>query len=168
MPNPEDGGFHRWRGKLPHQHVPGAAYLLTTNVADGLPQLTPIEKTVVLKACVRWDSQGWKLYSAVAMSTHVHLVAALRADARAVTSVAKLMQSIKGSSSREINLLRSRTGSLWERDYHDSTLDTDTALETAVYYVLNNPVKAGLVKLPEDYPWLWTYWSEAKILNKSQ
>ena len=45
-------------------------------------------------------------------------------------------------------------GGLWQRGYHDRALRRDEDLKAAARYIVMNPLRAGLVKRPGDYP-LW-------------
>jgi len=162
--SPSDDDFHQWRGKLPHVEVAGYAYLLTASLADGVTPLNPAERTIVLRAILHWHKRGWQHFAAVVMPTHLHLVTAAEQETSQSMSIAELMKRIKGSSARQVNKMRGSQGRLWLREYHDVVLRDEKALRSAVQYVLNNPVKPGLSEKPEDYPWLWTYWSGAKAL----
>ncbi|HIE91648.1 MAG TPA: hypothetical protein EYQ83_01800 [Acidobacteria bacterium] len=42
---------------------------------------------------------------------------------------------------------------LWQVGYHDRVLRRDESILEAVAYVLDNPVRAGIVQRSEDYPW---------------
>lgn len=79
-------------------------------------------------------------------------------DTKYVT-LGKIMQLIKGASSREINLHLGRKGTLWLRDYWDHYLRSDNNISGVVDYIKLNPVKAGLVK---D----WTEWKYLYISEK--
>ena len=46
------------------------------------------------------------------------------------------------------------SGTLWQRSFHDRGLRTRADIESTVDYVLQNPVRAGLVDLAEDFPHL--------------
>ncbi|OGK10355.1 MAG: hypothetical protein A2Y63_03970, partial [Candidatus Riflebacteria bacterium RBG_13_59_9] len=101
----------------------------------------------------------------VVMPTHLHLVTSSETQSLGSMNVAALMGSIKSFAARKVNIMRGRRGQLWLREYHDVALSDEKALRGAVEYVLNNPVKAGLGDTPEDYPWLWTYWSGSSALQ---
>jgi putative transposase len=45
-------------------------------------------------------------------------------------------------------------GELWQRSYFDHVLRDDEDVFAVARYILNNPVRAGLVKSPEVYPFL--------------
>ena len=118
----------------------------------------------------RLDGDAFRLDSFSIMSNHVHTVFKpfLRAEElREIfdqergfflitkhPGLAKIMHSLKGRSARECNLLLRRTGSFWEHESFDRVIRAGKFDQT-VRYVLNNPVKAGLV---DDWQeWRWNY-----------
>ncbi|MFZ0105509.1 MAG: transposase, partial [Thiobacillus sp.] len=46
-----------------------------------------------------------------------------------------------------------RSGTLWEGRYRATVVDSERYLLTLMRYIELNPVRAGMVALPEDYPW---------------
>ena len=65
------------------------------------------------------------------------------------------MQSLKGFTSREANILLGRNGTFWEHESYDHFVRDADELKRIVAYVLRNPLKAGLV---EDWrEWRWSY-----------
>ena len=42
---------------------------------------------------------------------------------------------------------------LWQAGYHDRVMRRDESILATIAYVLENPVRAGIVQRPEDYPW---------------
>jgi REP element-mobilizing transposase RayT len=64
-----------------------------------------------------------------------------------------------------MTLLRQRTAiafrrafdeSLWQEGYFERLLRSQEPTTKTIDYILNNPVKAGLVARPEDYPFAWS------------
>jgi putative transposase len=51
-----------------------------------------------------------------------------------------------------VNTRRLRTGHLWQNRYFSCAL-SENHLRRAVAYVERNPVRAGIVEQPEQYPW---------------
>ncbi len=49
-----------------------------------------------------------------------------------------------------------RTGVAWQRDYFDHRLRRDESFDEKAHYIRMNPVRAGLVHKPEDWPYVWT------------
>lgn len=106
-----------------------------------------------------WDSKRWYVYSAVVMPDHVHALARplpMGEDVRASHfDLSDLLESVKGYTSRQINKLAGRAGSLWLDETFDRIVLDTAEFEEKGDYIRNNPVKAGLVARPEDYPWLY-------------
>ncbi|MBI1764445.1 MAG: hypothetical protein HYR56_23725 [Acidobacteria bacterium] len=70
-------------------------------------------------------------------------------------SLASIMHSIKRYSAREANLLLGRTGAFWQEESYDRYSRNHEEWQRTIRYVLNNPVKAGLVKEWQAWPWSW-------------
>ena len=62
------------------------------------------------------------------------------------------MQSIKGRSARACNLILGRSGAFWEHESFDHVI-RNGKFDKTIRYVLDNPVKIGLVRKWEDYRW---------------
>ena len=68
------------------------------------------------------------------------------------------MSRIKGRTAREANEILSRTGeSFWRREYFDHWMRTSAEFQKVAEYIEMNPVNAGIVENPEDYPWSSAY-----------
>lgn len=93
---------------------------------------------------------GCQVYAYCLMPNHVHLI--INPGPKAA-SLALLMKRVAGRYTRRINLQTNRTGTLWESRYKSSPIETDVYLLACCRYVELNPVRANLVKKPEDYPW---------------
>jgi putative transposase len=90
----------------------------------------------------------YKLWSYVVMANHVHVL--LRPD----VLLEKVTQFLKGYTAREANRFLNRTGSsFWQDESFDHWVRDDGEFHRIVHYIENNPVKAGLVKTPEDFLW---------------
>lgn len=51
-------------------------------------------------------------------------------------------------------------GGVWARGFHDHALRKDEDVHAAARYIIANPIRAGLVADPNDYP----YWNCAWLL----
>jgi REP element-mobilizing transposase RayT len=116
------------------------------------------------------DDEAYKLDAYCVMSNHVHVVfmpflsgASLYEDVDETGHLAftgeypglsQIMHRLKGPSAREANLTLSRTGQFWEHESFDHVIRPGKLMRT-VKYVLENPVKAGLVK--DWREWRWSY-----------
>jgi len=82
------------------------------------------------------------------MNNHVHLICVPRHD----NSLARTLNTLHMRYSQYYNRKKKITGHLWQGRYYSNILD-DRHLYAAVRYVENNPVRAGIVREPEDYTW---------------
>lgn len=85
----------------------------------------------------------------VLMPDHVHLFAQF---APAAISLAKWVKSLKNTISK---VFRTATFAAphWEKDYFDRVIRSRESYEQKWRYVLNNPVRAGLVKSADEWPY---------------
>lgn len=66
-----------------------------------------------------------------------------------------IMQSLKGYTARKCNLALGKSGQFWQHESFDHVVRDQAEWERTINYVLNNPVKARLVKEWQD--WKWSY-----------
>lgn len=90
-----------------------------------------------------------RVHAYVLMTNHVHLVV----TGEQPGSISVMMQSLGRRYVRYVNERYGRTGSLWEGRYRSTLIDTERYLLACYRYVELNPVRAGMVRHPGDYPW---------------
>ena len=83
------------------------------------------------------------------MPNHIHLLVRPSGE----EALPKMMQGITLCYSKYFNGENGRTGRLWECRYHSTVVDGDSYLWSVSKYIENNPVRAGMVRRPEDYPY---------------
>ena len=93
--------------------------------------------------------EGFAIIAYCFMPDHLHgLVTATRDDSDFKKFVAMFKQRSGFNHRRE-------TGSLlWQGSYYEHVLRSEEALAAVVGYVLGNPLRAGLVRKCEDYPFM--------------
>ena len=69
-----------------------------------------------------------------------------------------VVNRIKSASSRHANRVLQREGTLWSAAYHDHALRAEDDLAKTARYLVANPLRAGLVKSPGDYPFWNAIW----------
>ena len=91
------------------------------------------------------------------MPDHVHLIFTPLTNRLAleVYSLAEIMDAIKGASAHKINHRLARRGKVWQTESFDRVLRSSEGLDAKIAYVLENPIRGGLVSTWEDYPWTW-------------
>jgi putative transposase len=92
---------------------------------------------------------GLAIHAYVLMTNHVHFLATPHSD----TSVSKALQSVGRRYVQYFNFTYGRTGTLWEGRYKATLIDSEQYLLTCMRYIELNPVRAGMVDHPGDYPW---------------
>ena len=92
---------------------------------------------------------GVSVHAYVLMSNHVHLLA----TASNATSLPTTLQSLGRLYVRYFNGRNGRTGTLWEGRYRSTLVETERYFLTCQRYIELNPVRAGVVGHPQDYPW---------------
>jgi hypothetical protein len=72
-----------------------------------------------------------------------------------VCSLAEIMDAIKGVSAHKINKALGRKGRVWQPESFDHVLRSSENLDAKIEYVLQNPVRQGLSRDWNTYPWVW-------------
>ncbi len=98
------------------------------------------------------DGKDYNLICYTIMPNHIHLVFELLSGNKGIS---KIMQSIKRISARKSNLFLQREGSFWQDESFDRWIRNEKELYFTIKYVLENPVKAGLVN--NWFDWEYTY-----------
>lgn len=83
------------------------------------------------------------------MRNHVHLLVTPELEG----GVSRMMQYLGRHYVQYINKTYRRSGTLWERRFHASVIETEAYLLTLYRYIDLNPVRAGIVAAPEQYRW---------------
>jgi putative transposase len=133
---------------------------LTVCTKDGQRVLACSEMHAALTEtwCKANDLHGWAVGRYVIMPDHVHLFARAGIEAKAM---AVWVKSWKSFSSRRAGLTGLVESSLWQADYFDRYLRNGESYSEKWSYVVDNPVRAGLVKRTGD----WLYQGEIEQLT---
>ncbi len=152
----------RWFAKFEdvlHREQSGTVWLKDENVANSVAESLKYR-----------DGKVYKLHCFCVMSNHVHVVFTPFLNERSLTEVqysnplkfesseptlGEIMQSLKGYTAHEANKILNRQGQFWEVESYDHEVRNEEEFGRIVKYVLNNPVKAGLVKNWQDWQWNW-------------
>jgi putative transposase len=92
---------------------------------------------------------GTAVHGFVLMTTHYHALATPD-DAHALSAT---MKSLGRRYVGYFNRKYERIGTLWAGRYRAILVDTEAYWLTCLRYIEQNPVRAGMVKVPEDYQW---------------
>ncbi len=95
------------------------------------------------------DKHGCTLHAYVLMTNHVHLLISPDKE----QGLSKALQMLGRYYVQYYNYSYQRTGTLWEGRYKATLIDSESYLLTCMRYIESNPVRAGMVDHPSDYPW---------------
>jgi REP element-mobilizing transposase RayT len=136
--------------KLRHLNSEGYVYFITTCtfrkarlfISDRLARA--VVETIIFGKSNNW----YYLLGYVVMPNHMHLAIAPKDK-----KVSEIMMSLKGYTSRKINNLAKRSGKVWQDGYMDFPMDKRHAVLQKINYIEQNPVRAGLADVCEEYPY---------------
>ena len=105
---------------------------------------------MVQEALQHHHNQRYVLIAWCIMPNHVHVLIKILPD----HSLTNIVHSWKSFTAHQANRLLKRKGIFWQLDYHDRYIRDDKHYQSAIKYIHNNPVKAGLVASAEQ--WLYS------------
>ena len=136
--------------------------------------LSQPEVAEVIKETMHYrDGKVFDLHAFCIMSNHVHAIfeplsrSECHSDIRKSgwqpdrneseyhSDLHKIMQSLKRHTARQANILLGREGAFWQDESYDHVIRDSEEYTRIINYVLENPVKAGLVSKWDE--WRWTY-----------
>jgi putative transposase len=99
----------------------------------------------ILNAAAHYHANGrWHVELFLLMPDHLHALVGIPVT----ESMNTVIRSWK-------HYLSSKLGISWQRDYFDHRLRNHEGHEEKTAYIRHNPVRAGLVKRPGDWPYVW-------------
>jgi putative transposase len=136
-------------GTLKHFILENYCYFVTTAVRERIPIFrNPEMANVLLKIFALKKSElDFDLHGYVVMPDHFHALITPPSK----YSISVIMRQLKGASSREINQICQRTGSLWQKGFHEHVIRDERDFILRLEYMHNNAVNAGLVETPNNY-----------------
>src|SRR3954453_8974291 len=99
----------------------------------------------------------WRCLSYCLMGNHMHLLIETPHP-----NLGRGMQVLHGNFGRAFNRRHAGSGHVFGDRFGSELIKTDAQLWVAVSYIVHNPVKAGLCRTPEAWPWS----SHAAVLTK--
>lgn len=100
-----------------------------------------------------------KLHDFVVMPDHVHLLMEVRGG----MTIEKAMQLVKGRFSHRLSHECGYRGEVWQRGFTETQVMGKEAFEGHRRYIVENPIKAGLVREGEDYPFCYRTLAQRKL-----
>ena len=99
------------------------------------------------------NDRDYDLIAFCIMSNHIHFVIDTRHQGNLDKPLFRILQSFKRHTARKANQLLKRSGAFWQAESYDHVIRNDEELTRIIQYVLENPVKAGLVGKWQDWPY---------------
>ncbi|MGC1377865.1 MAG: transposase [Anaerolineales bacterium] len=91
----------------------------------------------------------------IAIDTAGHIFKPTHAGLTAPYPLADTLKLLKGRTARYCNQALKRSGAFWQHESYDHVIRDQQEYERIIRYILNNPVKAGLVENWEE--WKFTF-----------
>ena len=139
------------RKPLPHDVPPwvpdGAIYFVTICTRPrGVNQLCQPGMAARIQESMEFrQARGdWWLYLALLMPDHLHALMMFPRE----RSLHQTLGQWKRYAAREFKVV-------WQADYFEHRLRNDESLFEKAHYICMNPVRAGLVGVPEEWPYVW-------------
>lgn len=132
--------------------MPGQTYLVTTTTFAQRPWFA----SWLVGAAVARELGGGRLWrdnhvhAWVLMPDHMHILLTL-GDGE---SLSHLVARVKAVCARTARVVTKSDDGIWASAFHDHALRRDEQPAIAARYIIANPVRAGLV----ETPWQWPFW----------
>ena len=104
---------------------------------------------IVADSLKHFDGIRYLLFAWCVMPNHVHAVFSCVEG----FDTSSILHSLKGFTSREINKILGRSGTLWQAESFDRCIRDSQELERTIDYVLGNPAACGM----ENWPFIAMY-----------
>lgn len=130
-------------------YVGRVEYFVTFCTRERRPTLatSDIAQLVLLQFRRTADLEGFALIAYCIMPDHVHLIVSGRRDTSDLRRFVKMAKQRAGAA------YAMRSGQpLWQKGYYERILRRDEDVWRLARYVIENPVRAGLVGRASDYP----------------
>jgi len=134
----------------PRIHAPGLLYHLMARGNNG-QKIFPGEDDyrIFVELLVKTrERHAFRLYAFCLMPNHIHLLAEVED-----VPTARIMQGLLTAYARTFNRRHGHRGHVFEGRYKAIVCDKESYLLELTRYIHLNPVRARLVKRPEDWPW---------------
>jgi REP element-mobilizing transposase RayT len=151
-------------GRQPRSLYPGVPTHITVRGVDDQPIFLSDLDRYELLGIMRETSEriGWDVLCWCLMTTHYHLLVVVPRD---VTVVAAAMHRINSTYARRFNASHRRRGHVFGQRYADTLVETDPHGRNTIAYILDNPVRARVVKRYDEWNWsgLGTLWPRDEL-----
>jgi putative transposase len=129
-------------------------FFVTTKTSMGRALLQSERNAMLLVDVLRTyaAARKFEVHDFVVMPDHVHLLITVHED----TTIERAVQSIKGGFSYRLRKEFGCEGEVWQRGFSEVRVNDVESYRRHREYIAQNPVKAGLVGSPEEFPFCFT------------
>lgn len=147
----------RWAHGPSHLFASGHAYIITAGTYEKTCFFKTPERRTMLLETLKQQAQrlGWSLEAWAVLSDHYHVVAHAPRDG---ATLKNLVRSVHSITAREVNNMDQTPGRKVWHQYWDTCITHERSYLARLNYVHGNPVKHGVVKVAEEYPWCSMAW----------
>lgn len=135
-------------------------FFVTTKTSMGRALLQTERNAMLLIEVLRsyMAARKFVVHDFVVMPDHVHLLITVNAD----TTIEKAVQFIKGGFSYRLRKEFGYVGEVWQRGFSEIRVMDEKSDAQHRQYIAENPVKAGLVKSQEEFPYCFSQMARRK------
>jgi REP element-mobilizing transposase RayT len=143
----------------PDQLTSGQAFVAMDRILDraetgarylGIPEIAALVVESIRDGERRFHR--YELHAFAVMPNHVHILVTANVAAE------RWLGPLKGFTAHEANRILGRAGKpFWQHEGYDHLVRSAEEFARIRRYLENNPVKAGLVTVPEDFAWSSAY-----------
>jgi len=136
--------------RKPRLHFPGALYhvILRGNAQQAVFFEDRDRYRLYLLLQEGVEKFGYRIHAFCLMTNHIHLAIEV-----GEMPLSRIMQNLSFRFTSFMNRQLKRSGHLFQGRYKAVLVDADEYLLELVAYIHLNPVRAGMVTTPADYPW---------------
>jgi len=109
-------------------------------------------------------AKKFKVHEFVVMPNHIHVLLSLGPE----LSVEKAVQMMKGNFSYRARKELGYPWEVWQKGFSEVQVLTEASFIHHQDYIDENPVKAGLARSPDEYPYCSRYLREKKAAAKTR
>lgn len=145
---------YNYRRRLPH--IQKDKLIFATFTTQQRWVLPPNARDEVLRCCKKAHGLTAYVLAFVVMPDHVHILFSALRDAEGWPfALPQIFGRLKSAAAHAVNQVLGRSGRVWQEESFEHVCRSYESEESVIEYIRQNPVVAGLVKRPEDYPWLY-------------
>ncbi|MGH9586877.1 MAG: REP-associated tyrosine transposase [Acidobacteriaceae bacterium] len=135
-------------------------FFVTTKTSMGRALLQSERNALLFIEVLRFYVKEKKFYlhDFVIMPDHVHLLITVDGD----TTIERAVQFVKGGFSFRLRKEFGCLGEVWQRGFSETRVMGEESYAQHRRYIAENPVKAGLVKSPEAFPFCFSQMTRKK------